>query len=113
MSGFPPSPAPPRITARLRVAHPVPALISASGERASLCFLEFFAANIRNPHTRRAYGRAVAEFSLVWCDANGLPSGAAVEPLHVASWIERSSRITRLPPCRRGWLRSAICSTGW
>ena len=59
--------APTRITARLRAAHPVPALIAAAGERASLRFLEFFAANIRNPHTRRAYGRAVAEF-LAWCD---------------------------------------------
>jgi hypothetical protein len=25
-------------------------------------FLEFFAANIRNPHTRRAYYRAAGEF---------------------------------------------------
>jgi hypothetical protein len=31
-----------------------PALVAAAGERASMCFLEFFAANIRNPHTRRA-----------------------------------------------------------
>jgi hypothetical protein len=40
----------------------VPALIATAGERASLRFLEFFAANIRNPHTRRAYSRAVSEF---------------------------------------------------
>jgi hypothetical protein len=33
----------------------LPALIPAAGERASMRFLEFFAANIRNPHTRRAY----------------------------------------------------------
>jgi hypothetical protein len=33
----------------------LPVLIAAAGERASLRFLEFFAANIRNPHTRRAY----------------------------------------------------------
>ena len=32
----------------------LPALVSAAGERASMRFLEFFAANIRNPHTRRA-----------------------------------------------------------
>jgi hypothetical protein len=32
----------------------VPTLIAVAGERASLRFLEFFAANIRNPHTRRA-----------------------------------------------------------
>ena len=34
--------------------HAVPALIATAGERASMRFLEFFAANIRNPHTRRA-----------------------------------------------------------
>lgn len=30
----------------------VPALVAAAGDRASMWFLEFFAANIRNPHTR-------------------------------------------------------------
>ncbi len=39
----------------------LPALVAAAGERASR-FLEFFAANIRNPHTRRAYYRAAEEF---------------------------------------------------
>ena len=34
----------------------LPILIAAAGDRASIRFLEFFAANIRNPHTRRAYG---------------------------------------------------------
>jgi hypothetical protein len=33
-----------------------------TGDRARLRFLEFFAARIRNPHTRRAYARAAAEF---------------------------------------------------
>jgi hypothetical protein len=28
----------------------VPALVAVAGERASMRFLEFFAANIRNPH---------------------------------------------------------------
>ena len=32
----------------------LPSLVAAAGERASMRFLEFFAANIRNPHTRRA-----------------------------------------------------------
>ena len=40
----------------------LPALVAAAGERASMRFLEFFAASIRNPHTRRAYGRAAEEF---------------------------------------------------
>ena len=36
----------------------VPAIIADAGERASMRFIEFFTANIRNPNTRRAYGRA-------------------------------------------------------
>jgi hypothetical protein len=35
----------------------LPALIAAAGERASMPFLEFFAANIRNPHTPRLCAR--------------------------------------------------------
>jgi site-specific recombinase XerD len=69
----------------------VPALIAASGERASLRFLEFFAANIRNPHTRRAYGRAVVEF-MAWCEDNGVTLITAVQPLHVSAWIEQQTR---------------------
>jgi hypothetical protein len=65
----------------------LPALIAVAGDRASRRFLEFFAANIRNPHTRRAYGRAVAEF-LAWCDEKQVPAIDAVQPLHVAAWIE-------------------------
>jgi site-specific recombinase XerD len=84
------------ITTRLRVAHAVPALIAASGEKAGLRFLEFFAANIRNPHTRRAYGRAVADF-LAWCDDQDVPSIAAVQPLHVASWIELQQQESAAP----------------
>ena len=56
----------------------LPALVAAAGERAGMRFLEFFAANIRNPHTRRAYARAADEF-LAWCASAGVPSiGAAV-----------------------------------
>jgi hypothetical protein len=32
-----------------------PALVAAAGERAAMRFLEFFAANVRNPQTHRAY----------------------------------------------------------
>jgi hypothetical protein len=39
----------------VRLASPaVPALVTAAGERASMRFVEFFAANIRDPQTRRA-----------------------------------------------------------
>jgi hypothetical protein len=35
-----------------------PLLVAAAGDKASMRFLEFFAANIRNPNTRRAHSRA-------------------------------------------------------
>ena len=54
-------------------SHALPALVIAAGERASLRFFEFFAANIRNSHTGRAYARAANEF-LGWCTEVGVPS---------------------------------------
>jgi hypothetical protein len=36
----------------------LPALIAAAGDQATLRFLEFIAAIIRNPHARRAYTAA-------------------------------------------------------
>jgi site-specific recombinase XerC len=77
-----------------------PALIAASGARAQFRFLEFFAANIRNPHTRRAYLRAVGEF-LDWCASAGVSSITAVQPLHVATWIEGQTRKLSAPTVKQ------------
>ena len=54
----------------------LPALVAVAGERAGMRFLEFFAANIRNPHTRRAYAHAADEF-LAWCAGVGVLSPPA------------------------------------
>ena len=78
----------------------VPALVAAAGERASMRFLEFFAANIRNPHTRRAYYRAAEKF-LAWCASVGASSIAAVRPVHVAAWIEASTRELAAPSVKQ------------
>jgi len=78
----------------------LPALVTVSGDRAGIRFLEFFAANIRNPHTRRAYARAVGEF-LAWCESAGVASLAAVQPLHVASWIESQGREVSAPTVKQ------------
>jgi len=78
----------------------VPALVAAAGEGAGLRFLEFFAAAIRNPHTRRAYARAVADL-LAWCADQGAPSIAAVQPLHVATWIEMQTRERAAPSVKQ------------
>ena len=48
----------------------VPVLIADLGDAAAWRYVEFFTANIRNPHTRRAYARACARF-FAWCDDRG------------------------------------------
>jgi site-specific recombinase XerC len=73
-----------------------PALVVAAGERAGIRFLEFFASAIRNPHTRRAYARAAGDF-LTWCAGVGVPSITAVQPLHVATWIELQTQTLSAP----------------
>ena len=77
-----------------------PALIATAGDRAQLRFLEFFASNIRNPHTRRAYFRAVLEF-LDWCSGAGVASIREVQPLHVAAWIEGQTRNLSAPSVKQ------------
>ena len=64
----------------------VPALIADVGDEASWRYIEFFTANIRNPHTRRAYARACARF-FAWCEHRGLTL-AAIRPFDVATYIE-------------------------
>lgn len=76
----------------------LPAIIT--GERAQLRFLEFFAANIRNPNTRRAYARAVNAF-LIWCHGVGVPDLVAVGPLHVATWIELQTQTLAAPSVKQ------------
>jgi len=78
----------------------VPKLAAAAGEQAGMRFLEFFAANIRNPHTRRAYARAADEF-LAWCASAGVPSIGAVQPVHVATWIEAGTRELAAPSVKQ------------
>lgn len=64
----------------------VPALIATVGDRASWRYVEFFTANIHNPHTRRAYARACSRF-FAWCETRGL-SLASIRPFDVAAWLE-------------------------
>ena len=68
------------------LAASVPALYAPTLQAAKR-FIEYFAAHIRNPHTRRAYLRAVLEFS-AWCEAQNLTEIVDIEPVHVAAYIE-------------------------
>jgi site-specific recombinase XerD len=77
-----------------------PGIIAAAGDQASLRFLEFFGGTIRNAHTRRAYGRAVGAF-LAWCEDAGVMSIAAVQPLHVAAWVELQTRERAAPSVKQ------------
>jgi hypothetical protein len=89
----------------------LPALIAASGERASMRFLEFFAANIRNPHTRRAYYRAAEEF-LAWCASVGVPSIAAVQPVQSRHGSRRRRASWPRQVSNSGSRRCGTCSIG-
>ena len=62
----------------------LPTLVTVAGYQACLRFTEFFTAQIRNPHTRRSYARAVGEF-LAWCQGAGITALSQIQPLHVAA----------------------------
>jgi site-specific recombinase XerD len=76
-----------------------PALVAAAGERASYRFFEFFTANIRNPHTRRAYARAAVEF-FDWLAARGVTQLTAIESVHVAAYVEQLQKARSTPTAK-------------
>jgi site-specific recombinase XerD len=105
---------------------PVPAMIAGVGERASLRFVDFFTAHIRNPNTRAAYGVAVRGF-FTWLDTQGLAELGQIRTHHVSTYTEILThnysaptvkqhlaairRLFRLADRRSGH-RSESCSTG-
>ncbi len=86
-------------------------LIQRAEPHAQTRFWEFFAANIRNRHTRRAYAQATREF-LAWCESAGVASIADVKPLHVAAYIEQLGRVDPRRPSSNASPRSGISSIG-
>src|SRR5712691_2115033 len=78
----------------------VPAIIADAGDQATRRFLEYFAATIRNKNTRMAYYRAVVRF-FVWCKHYQLGQLAAIEPLHVAAYIEGLQRDYEKPSVKQ------------
>lgn len=67
-------------------AHPLP-IIADAPPAAQMRFMEFFAATIRNPNTRRAYAHAARD-CLTWCAGQGVRDLADITPLHIAGWVE-------------------------
>ena len=68
------------------VSMSLPAIIADAGDAAARLTLEFFAARVPNPHTRKAYGRAVWRFCS-WCEAFDV-SLLALEPTTVAAYLQ-------------------------
>ena len=80
--------------------HQPPSLIAAAGERAQTRFLEFFTAQIRNSNTRRAYAQATREF-MAWCEMVGIQTITAVQPVHVAAYIEHLTQERAAPTVKQ------------
>ena len=81
-------------------AMPVPTLIAAAGERASLRFIDFFTVHIRNPNTRAAYGVAVRQF-FAWLERGGLTQISAIRTHHVSTYIEMLTRDYSAPTVKQ------------
>jgi site-specific recombinase XerD len=87
------------VTADQRAPNVVPALIADLGDEAAWRYIEFFTANIRNPHTRRAYARACNRF-FAWCEECGL-TPAAIRPHDVATYIEQLQDAVSAPSVKQ------------
>src|SRR2546423_13153159 len=87
------------ITAELHTPYILPAIIADLGEQAGWRYIEFFTANIRNPHTRRAYARACSQF-FGWCEQHGL-SLTAIRPHSVAAYIEQLQNEVSAPSVKQ------------
>jgi site-specific recombinase XerD len=77
----------------------VPVIIARAGEQTSQRFLEFFAANIRNVNTRRAYALAVGRFC-GWCDQKNVELDE-VRPIVVAAYVEQLQRTHDAPSVKQ------------
>ncbi|MFC5491417.1 tyrosine-type recombinase/integrase [Dokdonella soli] len=77
----------------------LPAVIVNAGVGAQRRFVEFFTAEIRNANTRAAYLHACTQF-LAWIQHLGLTL-AAVEPVHVAAYIEQLGNVRSAPTVKQ------------
>lgn len=68
----------------------LPPVIACAGQRAAERLIEFFTAHIRNPNTRRAYGRVAWNFFAWIDDRNTALEG--ITAVHIATWVESLKR---------------------
>ena len=81
------------------MARRLPSAIREAGADAQRRFVEFFAANIRNPNTRLAYARAVWRF-FEWCEERRV-SLSDITPLHVSLYVEERMRVASAPTVKQ------------
>ena len=77
----------------------LPVTIRRAGPQAAERTVEFFTAQIRNPHTRAAYAAAVTRF-FTWGDARGLAL-TQLSPIAVATYIEEMQSMYRAPTIKQ------------
>jgi site-specific recombinase XerD len=87
----------------------LPELVERAGGAARFAWEEYFYAEHHNPHTQRAYLRAVKAF-LSWCERQGVEL-AAITPGMVGQYLVGLGG----SPAKRTstWRRYAASSTGW
>jgi hypothetical protein len=75
-------------------------MVANAGDFASWRYVDFFAANIRNPNTRRAYSRACHTF-FAWCEDCGLTL-TTIRPYDVTTCqFSKSTAANRQSPLQR------------
>ena len=89
----------------------LPATVRRAGPQAAERTVEFFTAQIHNPHTRAAYAAAVTRF-FTWCDARGLEL-AQISPIAVATYIDDMHGRYSAPRSSSIWPPSPASSIGW
>ena len=78
----------------------LPTIITGASEDAVTRFVEFFTANIRNPHTRRAYFRNALAF-LRWCEDLDVHELKGIKPVTVAAYVEQIQRTHSKPSVKQ------------
>jgi site-specific recombinase XerD len=91
------APAPPSPSGNLpsTLAGELPEIIHRAGSNAVFAAQEFFAGKIRNPHTRRAYLKAITGF-LKWAEEHGGGELGQIAPWHVGEYFEQLAGTTSI-----------------
>jgi site-specific recombinase XerD len=77
----------------------MPALFLDAGQKTAWRVIEFLTANIRNPNTREAYGRAIVRFAR-WAEQHKLQL-TQLQPFFIATYIEDLGKVVSAPTVKQ------------